>query len=126
MEIRKYYDIRYQIDNSKTLEEWENLITDEFTKSVEAHKISDVEVGCFLSSGVDSSYVVKEVSKAMKDVKTFSVGYEEEKYSELSYAQDFSRVVGVPNISNKVSADDYFGAAAKIQYYMDEPLPNAL
>ncbi len=124
MTIRKYYDIRYRIDNTKTLEEWEALITDEFTKSVEAHKISDVEVGCFLSSGVDSSYVVKEVSKVTKDVKTFSVGYAEEKYSELPYAQDFSRVVGVQNISNKVSADDYFGAAAKIQYFMDEPLPN--
>ena len=124
LNVKKYYDIRYHIDNTKTLEEWEALITDEFTKSVEAHKISDVEVGCFLSSGVDSSYVVKEVSKVTKDVKTFSVGYEEEKYSELSYAQDFSKVVGVPNISNKVSADDYFGAAAKIQYFMDEPLPN--
>ena len=110
LNVKKYYDIRYHIDNTKTLEEWEALITDEFTKSVEAHKISDVEVGCLLSSGVD--------------VKTFSVGYEEEKYSELSYAQDFSKVVGVPNISNKVSADDYFGAAAKIQYFMDEPLPN--
>ena len=124
MTIRKYYDIRYRIDNTKTLEEWEALITDEFTKSVEAHKISDVEVGCFLSSGVDSSYVVKEVSKVTKDVKTFSVGYAEEKYSERPSAQDFSRVVGVQNISNKVSADDYFGAAAKIQYFMDEPLPN--
>ena len=88
------------------------------------HKISDVEVGCFLSSGVDSSYVVREVSKVTKDVKTFSVGYEEERYSELPYAQDFSRVIGVENISNKVSADEFFGMAGKIQYYMDEPLPN--
>ncbi|MBC8560801.1 asparagine synthase (glutamine-hydrolyzing) [Fumia xinanensis] len=124
MSIHQYYDVKFNTDESKSLEEWEALITDEFTKSVEAHKISDVEVGCFLSSGVDSSYVVKEVSKAMKDVKTFSVGYEEEKYSELPYAQDFSKVIGVQNISNKVSADDFFGMAGKIQYYMDEPLPN--
>ncbi|MBQ7132033.1 MAG: asparagine synthase (glutamine-hydrolyzing) [Oscillospiraceae bacterium] len=124
MEISKYYDIKYNIDNSKTLDEWEELIAQEFTKSVEAHKISDVEVGCFLSSGIDSSYVVKEVSKVTKDVKTFSVGYAEEKYSELSYAQDFSQTVGVPNISNKVSADEYFQYSPIIQYYMDEPLPN--
>ena len=46
------------------------------------------------------------------------------KYSELPYAQDFSKVVGVPNISNKVSADDFFDAMPEIQYFMDEPLPN--
>ncbi len=124
MKIWRYYHIDYKIDESKSLEEWEQLITDEFTKSVEVHKISDVEVGCFLSSGVDSSYVVKEVSKVTKDVKTFSVGYAEEKYSELPYAQDFSKTIGVQNISNKVSADDYFRMASKIQWYMDEPLPN--
>ncbi len=124
LSIHQYYDVNFNIDNSKSLNEWENLITEEFTKSVEAHKISDVEVGCFLSSGVDSSYVVKEVSKVMKEVKTFSVGYEEEKYSELPYAQDFSKVIGVQNIANKVSADDFFNMAGKIQYYMDEPLPN--
>lgn len=124
MKISKYYDIKYNIDNTKTQEQWEELIAQEFTKSVEAHKISDVEVGCFLSSGIDSSYVVKEVSKVTKDVKTFSVGYAEEKYSELSYAQDFSKTVGVPNISNKVSADEYFEYSPVIQYYMDEPLPN--
>ncbi|HCP52920.1 MAG TPA: asparagine synthetase B, partial [Ruminococcaceae bacterium] len=69
-------------------------------------------------------YVVKEISKGTKKVKTFSVGYEEEKYSELPYAQDFSNVIGVPNIANKVSADEFFDAVPEIQYYMDEPLPN--
>ncbi len=124
LSIKRYYTIRYQTDESKSLEDWEERITEEFAKSVEVHKISDVEVGCFLSSGVDSSYTVKEVSKVMKDVKTFSVGYEEEKYSELSYAQQFSKAIGVENISNKVSADEYFAMAGKIQYYMDDPLPN--
>lgn len=120
----KYYDIRFNIDESKSLEDWEAEITKEFTDSVAAHQIADVEVGCFLSSGVDSSYVVKEVSKVTKAVKTFSVGYEEEKYSELPYAQDFSKHVGVPNISNKVSADEFFDSVGEIQYFMDEPLPN--
>ena len=57
-------------------------------------------------------------------VRTFSVGYAEEKYSELKYAQEFSKVIGVENIANKVSAEEYFGMAGKIQYFMDEPLPN--
>ena len=113
LKVERYYKIEYKIEDDKSLEYWEDAITKEFT-----------EVGCFLSSGVDSSYVVKEISKGTKKVKTFSVGYEEEKYSELPYAQDFSNVIGVPNIANKVSADEFFDAVPEIQYYMDEPLPN--
>ena len=124
LKVERYYKIEYKIEDDKSLEYWEDAITKEFTESVSMHQISDVEVGCFLSSGVDSSYVVKEISKGTKKVKTFSVGYEEEKYSELPYAQDFSDVIGVPNIANKVSADEFFDAVPEIQYYMDEPLPN--
>ena len=124
LKVERYYKIEYKIEDDKSLEYWEDAITKEFTESVSMHQIADVEVGCFLSSGVDSSYVVKEISKGTKKVKTFSVGYEEEKYSELPSAQDFSNVIGVPNIANKVSADEFFDAVPEIQYYMDEPLPN--
>ena len=124
LKVERYYKIEYKIEDDKSLEYWEDAITKEFTESVSMHQIADVEVGCFLSSGVDSSYVVKEISKGTKKIKTFSVGYEEEKYSELPYAQDFSNVIGVPNIANKVSADEFFDAVPEIQYYMDEPLPN--
>lgn len=124
LKVERYYKIEYKIEDDKSLKYWEDAITKEFTESVSMHQIADVEVGCFLSSGVDSSYVVKEISKGTKKVKTFSVGYEEEKYSELPYAQDFSNVIGVPNIANKVSADEFFDAVPEIQYYMDEPLPN--
>ena len=124
LKVERYYKIEYKIEDDKSLEYWEDAISKEFTESVSMHQIADVEVGCFLSSGVDSSYVVKEISKGTKKVKTFSVGYEEEKYSELPYAQDFSNVIGVPNIANKVSADEFFDAVPEIQYYMDEPLPN--
>ncbi len=124
--IHKYYDVadRFKADNTLTAEDWERRITEEFEESVKVHQISDVEVGCFLSGGVDSSYVVNEVMKGNDRVRTFSVGYAEEKYSELGHAQEFSRVIGVENIANKVSAEEYFDWAGKIQYYMDEPLPN--
>lgn len=119
----KYYEMKYDIDNTKTLEEWENIIAETFRDSTTAHGIADVEVGCFLSSGVDSSYVVKEMSKN-NNVRTFSVGYEEEKYSELKYAQEFAKTAGVENYIKKISADEFFEAAPTVQYYMDEPLPN--
>lgn len=124
LNVERYYRVEYKIEEDKDLAYWENAITNEFAESVKMHQIADVEVGCFLSSGVDSSYVVKEVSKGTEKIKTFSVGYEEEKYSELPFAQDFSNVVGVPNIANKVSADEFFDSVGEIQYFMDEPLPN--
>ena len=76
--MERYYRIQYSIEEDKPLEYWEEAIQKEFSESVAMHQIADVEVGCFLSSGVDSSYVVKEISKGTKKVKTFSVGYEEE------------------------------------------------
>ena len=45
------------------MEDWEKAITETFSESVKVHQIADVEVGCFLSSGVDSSFVVNEVAK---------------------------------------------------------------
>lgn len=123
LEVNPYFEVKYNIDNEKSLDYWENLIDETFKDSTTAHSISDVEVGCFLSSGVDSSYVVNEIAKK-NDVKTFSVGFEEEKYSELSFAEEFAEHVGVKLYSKKISADEYFEVAPKVQYHMDEPLPN--
>ena len=122
--VSRYYGIAYHVDHTKTLEEWKKAIADTFAESVRVHQIADVEVGCFLSSGVDSSFVVNEVAKGTPHVKSFSVGYEEEKYSELPYAQAFSKEIGVPSIANKVGADEFFEANRTIQWYLDEPMPN--
>lgn len=123
LSIQPYFELKYAIDESKSREDWENIIAETFAGSTAAHGISDVEVGCFLSSGVDSSYVVHEMAKN-NDVKTFSVGFVEEKYSELSYAEDFAKTEGVQIFTKKISADEYFDIAPTVQYHMDEPLPN--
>ncbi len=123
MEISEYFDLRYHIDESKSQSEWEDIIAETFRDSTEVHGIADVEVGCFLSSGMDSSYAVWEMAKRNR-VKTFSVGFEEEKYSELKYAEEYAKTVGVDIFTKKISADEYFDAVPFVQYYMDEPLPN--
>ena len=98
-------------------------IDETFTGSTVAHGIADVEVGCFLSSGVDSSYVVHEMAKR-NDVRTFSVGYAEKKYSELDRAVNFAKHEGVRNYTKEITAEEYFAVSPTVQYYMDEPLPN--
>lgn len=120
----RYYNPTYAIDEAPSLDDWADEIEEVFSESVRAHQIADVEVGGFLSSGVDSSYVVDRVFRQGTKIRTFSVGYEEEQYSELSYAKQFSDELGVENISSKISAADFFDAMPDIQYYLDEPLPN--
>ncbi|MCI5815861.1 asparagine synthase (glutamine-hydrolyzing), partial [Ruminococcus sp.] len=84
---RRYWEVKFDADNKPQLEDWVNEISDIFHNSVQAHKIADVEVGSFLSSGVDSSYVA-----AIADVdKTFTVGFgEDERYNEIGWAKNFS------------------------------------
>lgn len=131
LEVKPYFDIRFSPQDGVSEEDWARRIRTVFSGSVRAHRIADVEVGCFLSSGVDSSLVAHEVSEnaspmpdMTKPVKTFSVGFTEESYSELSDAAEFAEAVGLPNIQNTVSAGAFFGAYPQIQYLMDEPLPN--
>lgn len=118
LDIKKYYEIKFEEDDSKNLQEWEDIIRKELNESIKYHKISDVEVGSFLSSGVDSSIIA-----TLSDVdKTFTVGYENKKYSEIDYAKDLSKKINVKNVSKKISKEEYFNKFPLIQYYMDEPL----
>ena len=118
LKVKKYYEIDLTSDNSKNLDEWKDIIRKELNESVKYHKVSDVEVGSFLSSGVDSSIIA-----TLSDVdKTFTVGYDNKKYSEIDYAKDLSDKLGVKNISKKISKEEYFEKFSMIQYYMDEPL----
>ena len=118
LDIKKYYEIDLTSDNTKSLDEWKDIIRKELKESIKYHKISDVEVGSFLSSGVDSSIVA-----TLSDVdKTFTVGYDNKKYSEIDYAKELSEIIGVKNISKKISKKEYFDKFSDIQYFMDEPL----
>lgn len=119
METKRYWDVHFNADNKPDLDEWVNRISDTFHDSVEAHKIADVEVGSFLSSGVDSSYVA-----AVADVdKTFTVGFgKDEKYNEIGWAKNFSKAIGKENTSKVITPEEYWSSLSMIQYHMDEPL----
>ena len=119
VEIRRYWDVHFEADGKPSLEEWTERISDTFRDSVEAHKIADVEVGSFLSSGVDSSYVA-----AVADVdKTFTVGFgDDEKYNEIGWAKEFSAAIGKENTSKVITPEEYWDSLSMIQYHMDEPL----
>lgn len=119
MDITRYWEPDFQPEEDKDLDYWVDEIEKAFDDSVKAHKISDVEVGSFLSSGVDSSYVA---CTAHVD-KTFTVGFGEDKrYNEISYAEELSQHIDVKNISKTITAEEFWATFPKIQYHMDEPL----
>ena len=119
VETTRYFEPRFRPDESITEEEAVDKIEKVFENSVNAHKIADVEVGCFLSSGVDSSYV----STYFADQKTFTVGFDfGEKYNEISWAQELSRKIGVEHHTHLITSEEFWDAVPTVQYHMDQPL----
>ena len=122
--LEKYYNLELEPYEDRSFDDFKDGIRDLLNDSVKAHKVSDVEVGSFLSSGVDSS-LIATISSVNK---TFTVGWDNNNYSEIDYAKDLSKKIKVKNISKKISKSEYFEKFPMIQYYMDEPLadPSAI
>ena len=116
IKIERYFKVEF----GETKESFDDVV-EELSKvmdeSVKHHLISDVEVGSFLSSGVDSSYLV---SLAKPD-KTYTIGFDLAKYSEIDYAKDLTDRLKIKNISEKISKEEYMKAIPEVYYHMDEP-----
>lgn len=116
MSLNRYFELNFDIkkeDYDKTVDNISKVMTD----SVNHHMISDVEVGSFLSSGIDSSYIV---SLAKPD-KTYTVGYDIPRYDETNYAKDLTEKLGIRNINKKITKEEYMQILPKIMYHMEEP-----
>lgn len=123
MKTTRYFTPRFQPNPTRTLEMFAEDIDKCFEESVKAHQIADVEVGCFLSSGVDSSYVAYELSQLQK-VKTYTIGFSEKEYSEADNAKTLANELGLDNVERRVTGEEYFKHIGDVQYHLDEPLGN--
>ena len=117
--VSRYSKLNYEKEDN-TYEYYEKLVKETLESSVEYHKISDVEVGSYLSGGVDSSYVVS----VAKPNKTFTVGFEGKGFSEIKYAKGLSDHFGVEHFSKTISGDEFFDILPTVQYHLDEPSAN--
>ena len=121
VDVKRYWEPRFEPEQGKSLSDWESRVEEVMRQSVAAHKISDVEVGSFLSSGVDSSYMAY---LAHVD-KTFTVGFANKQYDETDYAAEFSKFMGVKNYAYRIEPEEYWENLPRIQYHRDEPLADA-
>lgn len=72
-----------------------NMLKEALIRAVERRLTADVEVGAFLSGGIDSSLIVAIVSKLLGvHVKTFTIGFSEKSYDERRYADSVARLYG--------------------------------
>ena len=113
---KRYFKVTFS-STDKSFDEIVDETSRVMEESTKYHLISDVEVGSFLSSGIDSSYLV---SLAKPD-KTYTIGFDLAKYSEIDYAKDLTDKLNIKNISKKISKEEYMNALSKVYYYLDEP-----
>lgn len=119
MDIQPYFEIDYD-PKEKSFDEYVEMIQKEVESSVKYHQIADVEVGAFLSGGVDSSYVVSTA----KPNKTYSVGFPNEGFDETVFAKELSQELKINNESKIISKEEFFDVIPMVQYHSDEPHAN--
>lgn len=116
IKINKYFKLDFKEKNisyEDAVKDIGNVMED----SVKRHLLADVEVGSFLSSGVDSSYIVS----IAKPKKTYTVGYENKKYDETMYTKDLASKLGIENKVKLITKEEYLDNIGKIMYHLDEP-----
>jgi asparagine synthase (glutamine-hydrolysing) len=123
--IQRYWNIpepdgrKYK--EGELLDELEYLLED----AVRLRLISDVPLGAFLSGGVDSSMVVAMMSKvSSRSVKTFSIGFEEQKYNELPYARIVAEYFKTEH-TELIVKSDAFGILPELVKHFDEPFADS-
>ncbi|WP_117212979.1 asparagine synthase (glutamine-hydrolyzing) [Allorhizocola rhizosphaerae] len=122
LEIRRYFRPVFHPmpmdDHQRIFHE----IKETLRESVRLHMRSDVPVGAFLSSGIDSTSVVALAREFNPEILTFTVGFDNAGYSEVDIAQESARHLDVTTIPTKVNAYDMMEALPRIVWHLDDPV----
>ncbi|NPC93819.1 asparagine synthase (glutamine-hydrolyzing) [Bacillus sp. WMMC1349] len=121
IQFKTYWKVQFKpvmTEEEKLVQEVRDAIFD----SVKIHMRSDVPVGSFLSGGIDSSFIVSVAKQFHPNLKTFSVGFEHEGFSEVDIAKETAERVGVENFSAIISPEEYMNELPKIVWHLDDPL----
>ena len=119
MKVHRYYDEHFR-EIRQELKSLVDHIDQTVEDSVAAHQIADVEVGSFLSSGVDSSYV----AAVARPEHTYSIGFGKGTYNESKQARELADIIKLHNTSKELTDEEAFSAFPQIQWYLDEPDSN--
>jgi asparagine synthase (glutamine-hydrolysing) len=121
MEIKRYWKAHFH-PVRKSESDFVKEIKDVLFDSVKIHMRSDVPVGSFLSGGIDSSIIASIAKEFHPAIKTFSVGFDHNGFSEIDVAKETADKLGVENISYIITPEEYMNEVPKIMWHMDDPL----
>jgi asparagine synthase (glutamine-hydrolysing) len=119
---RRYYQPEFRPAPTDNPEALYKRIQETLRESVRVHMRSDVPVGAFLSSGIDSTAVVALAREFNPNILTFTVGSDVEGYSEVDVAQESARHLGVTTIPIYIGPQDMMDALPKIIWHLDDPV----
>lgn len=120
--IEKYYTTTFRPQKSDDFEKKAELLRRTVEKSVEYHMISDVDVGTFLSGGIDSAVITATASKLNPGIKAFTVAFGVKEYSEMDEASGIAEHLDVEHIKLVAGLEDFKRAFDKVVYHLDFPM----
>lgn len=125
LEISRYFIPKLTPEEGKNVKEkeWMERLDRKIGESVSAHMVSDVEVGTFLSGGVDSNLLASRFGGR----RAYTVGFDqkEQKYNEVSWARERARACRLLHRGRLLGEKEFFDAVGEVMYYMDEPTGDA-
>lgn len=123
LEFKSYHQLNYQAA-PVTKEMVRKVLED----SVEKHMIADVEVGTFLSGGIDSTIIAAIASRLNPKIRSFTVGFDVEGYNEMPTATKTAEALGIENIRHIITQKEYIESLPDFVAKLDDPMadPSAL
>ncbi|MGH9799946.1 MAG: asparagine synthase (glutamine-hydrolyzing) [Blastocatellia bacterium] len=122
---RQYWDIDFSRTEQRGEVEWSEMLLGEFRSAVDGRLVSEVPLGAFLSSGVDSSAVAAMMSRInSRPVVTATVGFSEEKFSEAADARSFAASLNSDH-HERIVTPDAVNVIEKLAWHFDEPFADA-
>jgi len=128
---RKYWDIakvyhRKKKETVGTYEEAKETLKHILQDAVKKRMIADVPLGAFLSGGYDSSLITALAQEAGNEpVKTYSIGFHEERYNEAKYAKEVADHLGTHHTELYIDEQAMFDMVDSIPQYYDEPFADS-
>ena len=121
--LERYWDVPAPVTEKHEDQYWIAETRRRLEETVRMRLMSDVPLGMFLSGGLDSSAIAALMKRSTPGpVKTFAAGYQEQQFSELSYATQVARAIGTEHHETVVSMDDFFSTLPQLLWHEDEPI----
>ncbi len=123
VKIKRYWDVRYGIDWEHPPSYFEDKLEELLSESVRYHLRSDVEVGSYVSGGIDSSLLLNLASKRQSSIKGFHGRFTDYSgYDESNHAQSAVELAGGQLHTIDITADDFINNIDNIIYHLDFPV----